>query len=207
MSDVSDGDEGRSEPRHIDRLTARMRAEAGQRVDQMRGAARRAASTLGTAVFGSALAAVTAWLVLFGLRIGSGTPWVLAGVVVLTILLVPAAALWYLRRQLVFIANLPDQLVEIYTEVADTADPSELKAQFDGLSGKRGLRLALAIGSLIRWARSTVDLPSTTSTTQRLGRLATTVPLATGIGVVGTVAVVLLIPMFAIASGALLLVN
>ena len=184
-----------------------MRAEAEQRVEQMRSAALRAASTLGTAVFASALAGVTAWLVLFGLRIGSGTPWVLAGVVALTILLVPAVALWYLRRKLVFLADLPDQLVEVYAEVAEAADPSELKAAFDGLSGKRGLRLVLAIGSLIRWVRTTVDVPSTTSTTQRLGRLVTTVPLATGIGVAGTIAVVLLIPMFAIASAALLVVS
>ncbi len=189
----------------LDRMSSRVRAEATARVEQVRSAARTAARGLRTAIIVSALAALIAWLVLFGVRIGSGTPWVLSGLVVLCVLLTPAASLWYLRRQFMFITTLPNQLGEIYAEVAETADPTELKAHFDELSGKGGLRLALAIGSLVRWARAQIGVPTATAATAQLRRMLATVPLATAVGVVGTIAVMLLIPVFAVASGVLVL--
>lgn len=185
------------------RLTGRVRSEVEARVEQVRAAALTAASTLGAAIICSALAALVGWLVLFGVRIGSGTPWILSGLVVLAVLLMPAFSLWYLRRQFLFIASLPEQLGDAYAQIAEVADASEIQARFAELSGKRGFRLALAIASLMRWAGGLVEIPSA----PQLGRVVTTVPLATGVGVIGTIAVVLLIPVFAIASGTLAAVN
>lgn len=192
-----------SQSRGLDRLTGRVRQEAEARVDKVRSAALTAAGTLRTTIVASASAGLVAWFVLFGVRIGSGASWIIAGVVVLVVVLIPAFALWVLRRQFVFIAGLPDQLGDLAAQVADSTDSTELKERFDALSGKRGLRLALAIGSLFRWARGKVDLPSTAAAAGQLSRMVATVPLATGIGVIGTIAVVLLIPVFALASAVL----
>lgn len=195
------------EPGRLGRAKQRVVSEANARVEQIRTAADTAARGLNKATVFSVGAAVVAWGVLFGVRLGSGPSWVMAGIVVLIVLLIPAASLWYLRRQLRFVATLPDQISELFEKAASTTDAEEVRERFATLSDKEGLRLALAVGALVRWARDHVDVPAMAGTGQHLTRVVTTVPLATGLGVVGTVAVVLLIPVFAISSAVLALIG